>query len=357
MTISSKNLPDVIVLDIGGSRTRIALWDGKNLSDITLYETPTFLSEQDQHRGIEENQKIWLQNLSQKVKSFRALHPTVSSASIGFAGGVSNDGSLYYGPNIWGTESHTISNEQLEEAFQLPVTVSNDMTAAIVRYGKSPEFVHYRHIYMLTVSTGIGSKMYDVQNQHVVLDTKGRIGEIGHSKLKSTTVQHEGKPLTGMLEQYASGEGVSRLAPIMAQANPDTYRSSLLASHLSDLEKTIETAPKRMVAKEILICARDDDPFALSVLRESVHHIAFALHIVLLVDAPDKIILMGGFAQHGGEMYRSLLVDELVQLDFHFYTPEELDNMIVLGIDDDNNGLIGAGMLVLTSGEEMPRQH
>ncbi len=337
----------VIVIDAGGSRTRIGIWDGSSLSDINIFDTPHHLSSSMKAKSLKERQRIWIDALKYKILKYRKQYPSVSYISMGFAGMVTDKGTIFYGPNIWGPdESIDISNQQLEKEFGLPVSVVNDMSAAIVRYGKSAEFSSCKRIYLVTISTGIGAKMFDIQQGEVVLDKKGRIGEIGHSTIISTKITVNGSPLKGRLESYASGRGTPRLAKIMASQFRESYKNSTIKEYIEKRNDTIDTIDHNILAKLIIQCSLENDVFSLDVLRESIHHLAYLLHIVILNDAPDKIILMGGFAQNGGEMYRKMLVDELIDIGVHHYSNEELDYMIVFGKDDDNNGLIGAGLLI-----------
>ncbi|MGM0439992.1 MAG: ROK family protein [Chlamydiota bacterium] len=339
----------VFVIDTGGTTTRMAIWDGRQLLEHRKFNTPNYRQEDLRNKTVLQLQEAWINFINNQLEYYRERFPNIGHISIGFAGPIPEDGTITYAPNIWGESSHPLYRSQLESKFKLPVTIVNDMTAAIYRYGKASRYSNCRRISLITISTGIGSKLFDIGQGKVIMDEKGRVGEIGHATIASPHIFLKGKPLQGQLEHYASGRGTAELCSLMGSDSnySDLYHDSLLHQAILAHNTTLGKIDKNLLAPLILENAKAGDPFSLQVLRESIHLFAYVLHIVILSSAPDKIILMGGFAQNGGELYRKILIEELTAINVHGYSHQELDTMVEFGINDDYNGLIGAGLMVL----------
>ncbi|MEW1696241.1 ROK family protein [Streptomyces sp. NPDC091278] len=253
---------------------------------------------------------------------------------VAFAGPVGRDGTVRGAPTVWGGGGGPLPlRELLEARLPVPVLVVNDLTAAAWRYGAdSPEA-----FCLLTVSSGIGNKVF--RGGEVLLDDEGHGGELGHWTYDRSPDAPEcdcgGR---GHLGALASGRGVLAAVRRAALADPEGYAGSALARAAA--------GPAEVDNPAVAAAVRAGDPFATEVLRGTLVPLAAAIDGVFTSIGIRRYVLVGGFALAVGERYRELLVAELVRRGCFGLTDGQAGAMVVLGEDDDDHGLIGAGLLM-----------
>jgi glucokinase len=136
-----------LVFDIGGTRTRLALTDGKTLHDIQRYETDPG------PKGIE----LLLEQIDDYLDG-----RTITAAAGGLPGQlIRESGRLIHAPNLPGWVGQRVER-QIAQHLNLPVTIHNDaevvgLGEAVFGAGKGHRIVVY-----ITVSTGVnGSRIVD----------------------------------------------------------------------------------------------------------------------------------------------------------------------------------------------------
>ncbi|WP_030751606.1 ROK family protein [Streptomyces griseus] len=253
---------------------------------------------------------------------------------VAFAGPVGRDGTVRGAPTVWGGGGGPLPlRELLEDLLPVPVLVVNDLTAAAWRYGAdSPE-----PFCLLTVSSGIGNKVF--RDGGVLLDDEGHGGELGHWTYDRSP---DAPPCDcggrGHLGAIASGRGVLAAVRRAGRADRAGYARSALARSAAD--------PAEVDNPAVAAAVRAGDPFATEVLRGTLVPLAAAIGGVFASIGIRRYVLMGGFALAIGERYRELLAAELVRQGCFGLTDDRVRAMVVLGADDDDHGLIGAGLLM-----------
>ncbi|MDP3921414.1 MAG: ROK family protein [Candidatus Omnitrophota bacterium] len=348
----------VIVVDAGGTHTRVGLWDGEKITDRVTYDTPSYKIATVAGKPIAEMQRIWLERLKQEVDRLMALHPDVKQISIGFAGPTDEEGNFAESAVIWGPEKNLIKNRDLEDYFGLPVRAVNDLTAAVYRYGRDPRFAGLQTLGLITVSSGIGTKLFDIGKGEVIIDKAGRAGEIGHTVVDDSrdAIQEEG--VKGELNAYGSGRGIANLARRMARRKRTKalYNKSSVKAAIDGLKTDIQGIKGDDLTEYIAAGVQAGDEFAWAVLRESIRYFVRVLNPYILANAPDKIIFMGGVAESLGQTYLDAVIDKLSERGVYGYTREELQDMFVLGELDGENGLRGAGLLGFNPNQTEPER-
>ena len=112
----------------------------------------------------------------------------------------------------------------------------------------------------------------------------GGAGELGHMTVEPTETVPCNCGKYGCLEQYASANGIVRMAKLMLDAC-DT------PSALRDMEK--------FTSKEICDLARDGEPMALSIIDRFGEYMGRALSFVSCAVDPDVFIIGGGMSRAG----------------------------------------------------------
>jgi len=338
----------VLVIDAGGTSTRMGVWDGEKLTDQIKVPTINYVSAEAQGKPIDQMQEIWLEALAQKIREYRARYPHMQSISMGFAGPVGEGGDLTESAVIWGHDRHKISNPELQKKWGLPVKVVNDLTAAVYRYGRSKKFSGMRTIALITVSSGIGSKLFDVVHGEVVIDRQGRAGEIGHTIVDYAGNAISGEGLKGELNAYASGRGLSNLAKRLVEQKKFKvlYERSFLKMDIEKVGQKIESIDRDLLTRLLVEAINKKDDFSMQVMKISITYLVRVVGPFILQNAPDVIVWMGSIAEHLGPVYLDEVIDQLLSKGLYGYTRDDLKKMFAMGENDDENGLRGAGLMV-----------
>lgn len=338
----------ILVIDAGGTSTRMAVWDGEKLTDQVKFPTINYASDQARDKSLDQMQELWLESLEQRIRMYREQHPDIQSISMGFAGPVSEAGDLTESAVIWGAGQRRIFNSELQKRWGLPVLVVNDLTAAVYRYGKSAPFSKMRTIALITVSSGIGSKLFDIVHGSVVIDQRGRAGEIGHTIVDYARNAIRGEGLKGELNAYSSGRGLANLAKRLTGQKKfqQLYERSILKREIEKSGQTIETIDRDLLTQLLVASIKEKDDFSLQVMKTSIGYFIRVLGPFILQNAPDAIVWMGSIAEHLGAVYLDEVISQLLDKGLYGYTREDLGRMFIMGEKDDENGLRGAGLMV-----------
>ncbi len=194
---------------------------------------------------------------------------------------------------------------------------------------------------VLTVSSGIGSKIFDRGNPKRVLDEYSYSGEIGHMVVDLTA----DAPMCdcggrGHLGAIASGRGVEKLARRMASANPMEFGRSICARLCEG------NAPNLNNEHHIVPAALSGDAWALKVIDTSVEPLSQVLLAVTLAIGLEKIVVCGGFALSMGDKYIEILKRALARRSMSSPYPPSIGDLLQLDADD-NTCLLGAGAFAL----------
>ncbi len=209
-----------------------------------------------------------------------AEHP-VLAVGVGVAGQVDPEtGTVLHAPNLkW--DSFPLK-ERLEEAIDLPVFVFNDVQAATYGEWTCGAGRGVGDLVCLFVGTGIGGGV--VSHGSLVRGCGGTAGELGH-----TTIDWRGPPCTcrnrGCLEAFAAGWAIARRAREgVAERAAEGRRLLALA----------DGAIEHVTAKTVAQAARDGDPLAERLVRETGEALGTGVASIANAFNPCLVILGGG---------------------------------------------------------------
>lgn len=199
---------------------------------------------------------------------------------VGFAGGISRDGTAVYGSNV-ATRDLPLRDLLVERVGHDRVIVVNDANAAT--WG---EFCHgggqdVDDLVMVTVGTGVGGGV--VVDGRLVVGAQGFGGEVGHM-----VVARDGWRCTcgrhGCLEAYASGAALGRHArDLLDEGGP---------SSLSELP---QVAPADVTA-----AAQAGDELALAAIRRLGGWLGTGVASLVTLLDPAVVLVGGGVTDHIG---------------------------------------------------------
>jgi glucokinase len=159
----------------------------------------------------------------------------------------------------------------------------------------------------VTVSSGIGSKIFDRYHPDGVLDSTEYSGEIGHMVVDvAADAPTCDCGCAGHLGAISSGRGVERLARKYASRNPVEFEESACA-------RIFGATPTSLANEQHLVpAALLGDRWATDVIQRSIDPLATVLLAVTLAVGLEKVIIIGGFALSLGPLYITLLRQALM---------------------------------------------
>ena len=186
------------------------------------------------------------------------------------------------------------------------VYLMNDVSAAALHIS---ELTPYNRFMVVTVSSGIGSKVVDQVYPERLLDDDPFAGEIGHLTIDaSANAPRCDCGGRGHLGAFSSARATLRLAHETALADPEHFADSLI--HCS-----FGAEPHHMSNEEHLVpAALLGDAWAIDVIRRAAHPLARVLASTIVGAALERVVVMGGFAQRLGHTYRTILDEHLARL-------------------------------------------
>ena len=386
--------PHVIVVDVGATYVRIGIMGPHGL----LQSEPTrILSPSRQSYPIDKLgvlQERLLEKLVREINNVRASHSDVSLEEVGISLGavVTHEGIVKDASVIWGDSASgfNFKNALLERLPGMRLTILNDISAAAWRYKDEGRFC------LVTVSSGLSNKVFNTDLRvldQLDLDADGVGGEMGHvivePRAVDTLVQHTvlqaktqpEKFTRSKLNTYVHGDAqkLSAAHLKMAVKDRDEFAMYLLeeagiphcsCGNIADLcsyssgRGALRHAHRLAARGEYDVVSNDitdswlqqaieaGHPLALKVLYDSTYPLALRIVQLAADIGLDKFIIVGGFAMKTGRgSYLQALQDHLVRFCHHSaffgeWNESKVRGLVMFGVDDDNDGLIGMGHFV-----------
>ena len=268
--------PYAFGVDIGGTTVKLGLFTtGGEL--LEKWEIPT-RTEDDGAQVLPDVAASIREKLAQKGISAGE----VEGVGLGVPGPVGADGTVYKCINLgWGVFNlKQRMNELLPEISN--VAAGNDANVATLGELWQGGGKGFDSAVMFTLGTGVGGGV--VIDGKIVAGANGGAGEIGHM----TVEPGESVPCNcgkcGCLEQYASANGIVRLAKTML-AKCDA------PSRLREMEK--------FTAKDICDLAREGEEMAGAIVDKCGEYLGRAMSFVSCTTDPDVFIVGGGMSRAG----------------------------------------------------------
>ncbi len=268
--------PLVIGIDIGGTGTKFGIVDkdGNVLfsSEISTKKHATVDSFIEELGGE-------LQIMIEKAGGSGRM----KGIGVGAPNGNFYTGTIEYAPNLpW--KGVIPLAKLMEDAFKLPVVLTNDANAAAIgemKYGAAKDM---KDFIMITLGTGVGSGF--VANGQLIYGHDGFAGELGHIIIVPDGRVHAGTGKKGSLESYASATGVRYTALEMLE---NSKEDSLLRKIPAD----------QLDSKKVYEAAIAGDKIAKEVYAFTGKILGIALANAIMISSPEAIILFGGLAKAG----------------------------------------------------------
>jgi glucokinase len=258
---------------------------------------------------------------------------------IAFPGPVTEHGRILQAPTVAG-KSLNVRNipAEVERFTGRRVYLLNDVSAAAWYFGAASDANRFL---VVTVSSGIGSKIFDRRHPARVLDEPPYAGEIGH-------VVVDDRPCAllcdcgarGHLGAIASGRGIERAARLSALESPAEFACSVVHNALHGSAKELSNED------HIVPAALAGDPWALGIIRECTRPLARALLFTVMAAGLERIFIMGGFAQSMGQAYLEILRDLTTKISQYPVMGDALPSMLQIVNAGEEVCLTGCGIFL-----------
>jgi len=264
-----------IGVDIGGTKVLGGVVD----------ENGTVL-EQARRETPAEDTKETLERIVDVIEELAGKH-AIEAVGIGAAGWIDADRSrVLYAPNLaWRDEP---LRDEIQARVSVPVVVENDANVAAwaeFRYGAARDADD--SMVMFTIGTGIGGGI--VLGGQLVRGAHGIAGELGH-----VLAVPDGHPCgcgaRGCIEQYASGNALSRFARELAMEDP-ARGAELLAEADGD--------PAKLTGPMVTDAAKKGDGIALEAFGKAGYWLGQALADMVQIFDPQVLVVGGGVIEAG----------------------------------------------------------
>ncbi len=268
--------PYAFGVDIGGTTIKIGLFSTDGIL-LDKWEIPT---------RTENNGDSILPDAAESIKAKltekNLTFDQIEGIGIGVPGPVGSDYTVFRCINLgWGVFNvKTRMNELIPE---IPnVAAGNDANVAALGELWQGGGKGYESTVMFTLGTGVGGGV--VLNGKIFAGANGGAGEVGHMTVnpKETVRCNCGK--YGCLEQYASANGIVRLAKIM-------LAESEKPSKLREIDS--------FTSKDICDLARDGEEMAMDILDRCCDYLGQAMSLVSCTIDPEVFVIGGGMSRAG----------------------------------------------------------
>lgn len=274
----------ILGIDIGGTKTAVILGTDK----------PSILNKEVFATGSPEDS---LETITRIAQKFLSEHPGIRVAGVSCGGPLSSkDGIILGPPNLPGWDRVEICS-RLSSVLGIEVILQNDANAcAWAEYlwggGRG-----CRSMAFLTFGTGLGAGL--ILNGALYSGVSDMAGEIGHIRLADKGPWGYGKQ--GSFEGFCSGGGLARLAEKRLQENPPDS---------ADFLRFLGGRP--LTAKELSVAAKEKNPFALGIFRESGFYLGKGLAVLLDILNLERVIIGSMFVRME-EYFRPSMMEALEQ--------------------------------------------
>ena len=325
------------VIDIGGTHIRCAASDG----NAALFHVQKKTLEPF-NRGRSSG-RVWkeiIDAIAGYELSVRKIIPREAPLIISFPGPVAYPSRILNAPTLVGNDTALPDLRlELSNVTGRRTYLINDISAATWHLSRTVEDDRFLTV---TVSSGIGSKIFDRRHPDGVLDNVPFAGEIGHIRIDPSSdamlCDCGGK---GHLGAIASGRGIERCARMLARQEPARFERSACVTQFHSSADALTNE------EHIVPAAREQDAWALEIIRRCTRPLAAALLAVTASTGLDRIVVIGGFALSMGQRYLDLLQEEMLDACDYEILAEKIPGLLVMGNADEEACLQGAAVYAL----------
>lgn len=325
---------NIIVFDIGGTWFRSGIYT-KERKLTYISKQPAKNYKNTDYKTIHELQEKLVSYIREEADRLKKALPQKNLSHIAIAMGAAlnaHTGQILNSGPLWGPNClpFDLRNKLTQAIPNMNIYIVNDVTAALLREVMELKNKSLSKIMLITVSTGIACRTFDIQKRTIPIDrVYGIQGEIGHIPIRFT---YNFKDISfrcdcggeNHLNAFCSGRGI---------------------------EKVLRLVWKKDISFNYFIQAvQKGNKLAVSILDASIKPLAELLLVTFTLDPEvEKVILTGGVIHALRRHYIKSLLHQLNDIGMYQITnkdPKFFEKRLFLGKDDDKSCLIGAAISI-----------
>ena len=311
----------VIGVDVGGTRTKLGLFDGKT----QLLSQQKYLTDKD--ATAMELMDILARQITALVESAGVRLEDVKGIGAAFPSSIdARRGVTLESTNIVALNDQPV-RDMLEKRLGIPVFVDNDGNVAALAEHRFGAGRGYDNLIYATLATGIGGGL--ILNGQLYRGMHGMAGEIGHMFVSDSTGYPCGCGVIGCVQSICSGTFMARYAMDRIKEGEE--------SRILDYAGTLSNVDMVAVGRALAM----NDPLALEVVNRGAEYLGRMFHNLNQIFDINIFVYGGGITNLGhrfiDRMIASYRHHSLIDQKFPAkFIPAELG---------DRAGVIGAALL------------
>ena len=280
----------IVGVDLGGTNIVVGAMPEDGSSELAMRSLPTH-GEEGPAAVVDRIVGMVEDVIAQVIAETGAKREDFLGVGIGSPGPLDRErGMVIVSPNL-GWRDFPLRDE-IGSRVRMTATLDNDANCATLGEWWCGAAKGHRNVVGITIGTGIGGGLIlDGQLYHGSSDAAG---EIGH-----TTIDSNGRRCKcgnyGCVEAYASGPAIAERAREALDGSED---SALLVLAGGD--------PANITAQTVYEAARQNDPVAVEVVRETARILGTAISTLINIINPDVVVIAGGVTQAGDALFDPL---------------------------------------------------
>ncbi|MGM9613578.1 MAG: ROK family glucokinase [Butyricicoccus sp.] len=309
----------VFGVDIGGTTVKLGLFSAEGVL-LDKWEIPS---------RKENGGAFVLPDIAQSITGKMAEKGLISDQILGIGidvpGPVDAETTVYRCVNLgWGV--FNIRNRMHELLPDIPhIEAANDANVATLGELWQGGGKGRSSAAMFTLGTGVGGGV--VIDGKIIAGTGGAAGEVGHITVNPEETVRCNCGKCGCLEQYASAQGIVRMAKVMLAESDEP-------SGLRAMED--------FTAKEICDLARGGEQMAQKIVERCGDYLGRAMSFVACTIDPEVFILGGGMSRAG-----AVLTDAISKAYQKYAFHVSSDTPIVIATLGNDAGIYGCARMIL----------
>lgn len=311
----------VVAIDLGGTRIRAALVNGKG----EILERRSQLTLADEGRDSVIARLI---AVAREVINLRGSKD-ISAVGVGAPGPLDHrTGVIASAPNLPGWYNVPL-RDIVQAELGLPVLLGNDANLAGLGEGTYGAGKGVCNLVYITVSTGIGGGI--IVDGQMLLGERGLAAEVGHMSVEAFGPECACGNI-GCLEALASGTSIARRANELIAAGAATDMAALIPDG------------GEATAEIVVEAAREGDGVALEIMETAGYYLGVGVVNLLHLFNPKMVIIGGGVSNAA-----HLLFDSVHKVVAQRAMPPYREGLVITSAAlGDDAGLLGAAALAQT---------
>jgi C7-cyclitol 7-kinase len=317
-----------LAFDLGGTFLRAAVTGtGQTLTAVA----------KERLASLPTDSGVW-DRVTDAMAAYEVMHRSAVPASapivVAFPGPVAGNSRILQAPTVVGGAEVPDIALALGQRTGRTVHLLNDLSAAAWYMAEHTDASRFL---VVTISSGVGSKLFDRHHPARVLDDPPYAGEIGHfvvDESDDAPVCDCGAP--GHLGAIASGRGVERAARRQAALDPGPFLHSMAAGLAGGSVLTNEA--------HIVPAAVAGDAWTWRVIEECTRPLARTILSTVMAAGLDRVFIVGGFAQAIGAPYQALVTRLMLQASRYAVMRDRLASLVTVVDAHEDACLKGCGV-------------